>query len=264
MPSSTKAPAAAPAAAVSAPVKAPTKGPTAFGIAIADVDQSRKAPVRGAMSRQRRATIIFGSVALVALPLLYLQYRTPTVTDPDVADHPAVVDVNRAETSKNATDLSRLARSDDVIVARRALAALGRIGDDDALRTSATDPRPEIRSAAINELGDRATVADIPVLSKHLQDPAPEVRMAAIRGIAGIPDFSIFDQLVPMLSDPQSSVRRGAQAAIEDRVGLKFSDFDANGSAASRAEAISKIRSTIPKFKQRFEAANAPKGSLKK
>jgi HEAT repeat protein len=102
------------------------------------------------------------------------------------------------------------------------------------------------------------------VLSGYLKDPDPTVQIAAIRSVASIRDFSIFDHLVPMLSDPQPAVRRSALAAIEDRIGLRFSDFDANGSETARLRAIAKIKSTLPNFKQRFDNASKYEANKKK
>jgi hypothetical protein len=77
-----------------------------------------------------------------------------------------------------------------------------------------------------------------------------------MRGIANSRDFAMFDQLIPMLNDPQPSVRRGALAAIESRIGLKFDDFDPNGSPTSRSAAVARMRAMLPKFRERFELAN--------
>jgi hypothetical protein len=59
-----------------------------------------------------------------------------------------------------------------------------------------------------------------------------------------------------MLSDGDPVIRRGALSAIEQRLGLKFSNFDPNTSGATNAAALAHIRATIPKFKERFDTAN--------
>jgi HEAT repeat protein len=186
--------------------------------------------------------------------ILYVQYQSGP-RDPDAAEHPAVKDVTQLAEKKDSNGLLQYTKNDDLVVAQRAVSALGRIGDTDSLRQAMTDTRPEVRSVAVAELADRADASQLPVLGHYLEDSDSGVRLTAIRGIASIRDFSIFDYLVPMLSDPQPAVRRGAIQAIEARMGVKFSDFDPNDPAASQ-RAVSRIRTMLPKFKARFDNVN--------
>lgn len=164
---------------------------------------------------------------------------------------------------KDTSGLAQYVKNDDIVVAKRAVAALGSLGNTDALHETLSDDRPQVRAEAISQLGDRADVSQLPVLSQYLQDPAPEVRIAAMRGVASIRDFSIFDYLVPMLADPNVNVRRGAIAAIEERIGLSFSEFDPNDVGSSQ-RAIARIRATLPNFKKRFENVNEIEANKKK
>jgi hypothetical protein len=233
---------------------------TAFGVTVAATGQqtAEKTP----MSRNQKAIYCLAAIMLATAAVLYIQYHH-TEVDPDAAAHPAVVEVAKAAETKDATGLIQFSKSDDMVVAQRAVRALGNLGNVDALQQTLDDARPEVRAEAISQIGDRADVSQLPVLAQYLQDPAPDVRIAAMRGVAAIKDFSIFEQLVPMLSDPDVNVRRNAMSAIEERTGQKFSGFDANNVGTSQ-QAITRINAMLPAFKKRFDSFNEIEAAKKK
>jgi HEAT repeat protein len=107
---------------------------------------------------------------------------------------------------------------------------------------------------AVSGLGNSGDPAQLQTLSDFIQnDPAPDVRIAAVRGVSNIRDFSIFDHLYPALNDPEESVRKAALGAIEDRIGLKFPEYNPDGSASARAAAITRIRATVSRMKTVFD-----------
>jgi hypothetical protein len=240
------------ARAVSAPPKPVTS--VAFGVSI--TMGGAQAAEKPAMSRNRKAMIWLGGIAIAAALVLYLQYRSSGDADPEAADHPGVTQVRDLASKKDAGGLAQMTRDGDTVVASRAVEALARVGGVDAVRDSLYDPRPEVRAAAVSQMGMDPDVGQLPVLSQYLADPEPAVRIAAIRSVAAIRDFSIFDHLMPMLQDPQPIVRKGAQAVIEERLGLTFSDLEANGSQVSRQRAIARMQAMLPNLKRQFDAAN--------
>lgn len=224
----------------------------AFGI---DVDVADKHAVeKPPMSRNAKWLIWLGVVVLVGAGVMWWERRPDTDLDSEAANNADVRQVVELERKADRSGLAQLARSTDPVVARRAVTSLGNIGAGDEVRSVLTDTRTEVRTAALSAMGRAPTVEQLPTLAKAMrEDPESTVRVVAMRGVANVPDFSIFDQLVPMLSDPDPSVRKAAIGAIEDRIGLKFSDYQADGSAADRAKAIIRIRATVPLFRQRFD-----------
>jgi hypothetical protein len=239
----------------SVPKTAPVKTATMFGVSIA-VDKQQVAE-KPPMSEKRKRFIIAGGLLLATALVLWIQYRPTIPADPEVADHPAVKDVSDLAAKKDISGLTQYTKNEDGVVAQRAIAALAKLSGVDAINGAMNDPRPDVRAAAVSELADRADVGTLPVLSQYLQDQDPAVRITAIRGIASVRDFSIFDYLVPMLDDPQPSVRRGAISAIEERIGLKFPGYDpARPDSPASMQAVARVKSSLPLFKQRFDTAN--------
>jgi hypothetical protein len=229
----------------------------AFGIEVAPTKSGSSAVAVDEEAVQKKKRIILaGSLIVLSGLVLWWQYRPTPADDPDAAAHPQVREVTQLQQKGDAAGLAQLAKSPDVVVARRAVTSLASMGNFDMIRASLNDRRMDVRYAAVSGLGQAGDVRHLETLSKYTEDPAPEVRIAAMRGISNIRDFSIFDHLIPMLSDPESSVRRSAIQAIQDRVGLQFPDYKPDDSAESRARAIGRIRAMIPKMKQVFDRAN--------
>jgi HEAT repeat protein len=241
----------------SAPAHAPA-GPTTakmFGVAISTAPAHSVAE-KPEMSDKKKRMILAGGLLVTTAIVLWLQYRPSSDLDPEAAANPAVREVVNLEKKKDADGLKSFVKSDDPVVARRAVTSLSGLGRVDAIQDALKDRRAEVRGAAVLGLGNSGDVSQLRTLAQYTQDPAPEVRIAAMRGISNIRDFSMFDHLIPMLSDPQPSIRRAAITAIQDRVGLQFPDFQVEGSAESRNKAIGRIRSVIPTMKQKFDQAN--------
>lgn len=242
----------APAKAAAKAEAKPRQAFSAFGVTVDPVAKSsaEKLP----MTPRRKALIwLAAGVPVIGLVLWY-QYGSHNDVDADAnAD---VREVVKLEQKKDAAGLAQLVRSDDSAVARRAVVALGNLQGPSGLDSALSDRRADVRLTAVTQLASSGDAAPIPVLARYLKDPEPDIRITAMRGIANSRDFTMFDHLIPMLNDPQASVRRGALSAIESRIGLKFDDFDPNGSAESRAAAIARMRALLPKFRQRFELAN--------
>jgi hypothetical protein len=232
----------------------PSPKTSAFGITIAA--ETRKAAEREGMSDSKKRMIKLVS-AVVVLALISWWWNKPTIPkDSEAASNPNVAKVVEMEQKKDTTGLSAMAKSDDSMAARRAVSALAQISGPDAMQEYLRDKRPDVRYAAVSGISN-GDVNQLPKLDEYLQDPASEVRIAAVRGVSNIRDFTIFDHLIPMLNDPSPSVRQSAISAIEERIGLKFPDYQADGSASGRAAAIGRIRGMIPKMKQVFDQANA-------
>ncbi len=247
------------AASKSAPSHAPAPAapPTAkmFGVAISTAPAHSTAE-KPAMSEKKKRLILAGGLLAATALVLWLQYRPSSDLDPEAAANPAVREVVDLEKKKDADGLTRLTKSDDSAVARRAVTSLSSMGRTDGIQDALKDRRADVRGAAVSGLGLSGDVAQLQTLAQYTQDPATDVRLAAMRGISNIRDFSIFDHLVPMLSDPQPSIRRAAITAIQDRVGLQFPDYQPEGSPESRGKAIGRIRAVLPKMKQVFDQAN--------
>jgi HEAT repeat protein len=172
-------PKAAPAAA--AP---PAQTAKMFGVSIPV--EKQQVVDKPPMSAKRKRLIIAGGLLLVAVLLLWIQYGPSGPADPDVADHPAVKDVNKLAAKKDIAGLTPYTKNDDVVVATRAVKALAALAGVDAINDALNDPRPEVRSVAVAELANHGDLNSLPVLSRYLQDQDPGVRMTAVRGMASL------------------------------------------------------------------------------
>jgi hypothetical protein len=227
---------------------APAPSMSAFGVTIAD---RHKTTVESEGMSKRKKQIIMASCLLGATVLvLAWQYWPTTTEDPAVAAAPQIKPVVQAEKKKDVVALQQMVVNNDPIVASRAITALANLGDTSAADKVSRSSPTEVRMAAVSALSNGADASRIQTLSRFTTDPSPDVRMQAVAGIANIPDFQIFDPLMKMLEDPDPSVRNAALRAIEDKIGLRFRDYDPRlPSPAS----IAKIRSLVPKFKDRFD-----------
>lgn len=228
---------------------------SAFGVTIASA-QAAHAEKAAMDPTRKRNIILIGAVVVLALVSIWM--RMPSKSeDPEAADHPEVTKVEEMRTKQDTAGLTQMTKNPDAVVAARAVNALASIGGSDAVRDSLGDSRPEVRYMAVSGLGSAGDVRDLDALSDVIvQDPAPTVRIAAVRGISNIRDFSIFDRLFVALNDPEASVRRAALGAIEDRIGLKFPDYQPDGPGGARAVAINRMRTMISKMKPGFDTTN--------
>jgi hypothetical protein len=222
----------------------------AFGISVTLADHS--IAEKPEMSKARKQAIWASVLIALTAIVLYFQYRPTADADPLAAQHPEIKQVDAALKKQDTGTLQQYAKSQDTVVAARAITALVNVNGADAARDYLNDSRSAVRYAAVASLG--GTVNDMPVIQKFEQDPEPAIRVAAIRSLANIDDFEIFDHLMPMLNDPDPGVRRSAMQTIEARVGLLFPDFDAERPSP---KVIARVRNQVSKMKQVFDQSVA-------
>ena len=166
-----------------------------FGVSIAVDKQQQQVVERQPMSVKRKRLIIAGALVLASVLILWMQYGGSTSGDPEAAGHPGLKDVKALAAKKDVSGLTQLTKSDDVIVAKRAVTALAALSGVGAIGEALDDPRPEVRTVAVSELANGGDVNSLPVLSKYLEDPDPGVRIVAIRGIASLRQRLNLDRL---------------------------------------------------------------------
>jgi hypothetical protein len=236
-------------------------GETAFGVSIGDDAvaglKGRRAPDIPEAVRRRRHRAIGAAVFVVALVGVWWWQRDRGDLDSEAASNAGVREVLALQKKGDVAGLQRMVKSGDAAVASRAVSALAGAGDLGSVGAAMKDPRMEVRYAAVTGLAESDDPGRLEAMAAVLKDPSTEVRIAAVRGISSVRDFSIFDRLIPMLSDPQPSVRKASIGAIEERIGLRFADYDAEAYPEVRARAVARIRATVPHFKARFDVANA-------
>jgi len=236
----------------SAPVPAPVPT-TAFGVTIGATRQT--AAAKPAMtSSQKRMVWMLSAIPVLGL-IAWWVIHTPKDTDPEADQSPVVREVEHAAEKKDMAALAQFARSDDSTVARRAVSALVNVGGAEAVRDSLSDSREDVRYALVAALAETPE-PPLEMIAPFMSDPATDVRVAAVRGVSHIRDFSIFDYLIPMLNDPNQSVRKAAFSAIEERIGLKFPEFNPNAPASEQAAAVNRMRAQISKMQQVFDQHN--------
>jgi len=238
----------------------------AFGIDVPIEAAHGQSAGRKPLDRTKKAWIAFACLITVSAGVWWWQNRPAPDSDPDLADHPEIAQVQKLKSKNDTTALAPLVKDRDVVVASRAVQALGDLGDSRAVASAMSDSRSEVRFAAASAIGASAGPEHIPALSKVMrEDTNRDVRLAAMRSLSSVHDFSIFDHLIAALQDSDPNIRRSALGAIEKRIGLVFPDFKPNGSSESRAQAIAHIRQLLPAYKKGFEEdaarARAAKGA---
>jgi hypothetical protein len=221
----------------------------AFGVEF-DVKDKSSADGEG-LSKGARAAIKLGIVGFALAIVVWWQFFRNPIDDPDIATNPQVREVIQSEQKKDTAKLMQLAASSDTLVARRAVTSLSNLGHMEGLTGPLADSRADVRAAAISGMAARPSPANLPTLTATMRkDPSPDVRIAAMRGVSNSNDFSSFDSLVEMLSDQDKYVRTCAIRAIEDKLSLRFRDYDPQSPSPA---AINRIKQTIPKYRDLFE-----------
>ena len=239
------------------PAPAPSPAVSAFGVTIADKAHSRAESPE--ISKKTKQLILVGALlALTVLVLAWQYWPTGPGEDPAVAANPEIKPVLQAEQKKDVAQLKQYAADNNPIVASRAVTALASLGDTSMIDKAAQDRRKEVRLAAISALDKAPDSTKLATLQRFTSDPSPDVRSHALAGLASIPDFQIFEPMMKMLDDPDPSVRNAAVKAIEDKIGLKFRDYDP---ARPNPAVIARIKATVPKFRQNFDGYNEYKKS---
>jgi HEAT repeat protein len=105
----------------------------------------------------------------------------------------------------------------------RAVADLGLLPDDpqalDAGLTALKDPKPEVRTAAAQALGEIEAKSAIPQLKEALQDSDPSVILAAGRALLQLHDDEGYDVFYAVLTGeekPNSGLLGGAKKTLDD------------------------------------------------
>lgn len=202
-------------------------------------------------ARQRCALMGIGVGFLI---LLLLIFRSPV----QAPGEPGVAAVASAEKKKDANRLEKLCRDPDARVAAFSMPALARVDGARALpviHSAASDPRPEMRTAAATAFAQLSDPIDVSVMNQLLaKDAAPQVRLAAAKALGKADQWAGLKQLVAALDDPDAAVRGAAIRSIEKIMGMRF-DFDATAPRNKRQATMAKIRQLMPGTQRVVEAA---------
>jgi HEAT repeat protein len=176
--------------------------------------------------------------------------------DPDQgiqSSNPNDVAKSVGELAKRGTDeaveqISRAATHADSMVATEAVRSLGSMRQPKAVealrRVAAEEKRPDVREAAVLELGRQTCDPQVRLLEETLQrDPEPRVRAAAASSLARLKAWDTLALLMDVAEkDPDLMVQSRAVAAVETMIGLKFG-YDAHAPPAERQKALARMRS---------------------
>jgi HEAT repeat protein len=83
------------------------------------------------------------------------------------------------------------------------------------LEVATDDPDPEVRMAAVSQLGDTESPEAIAGLVTALGDPDSEVVLEAIDGLEYSADHNVIGNLEKLLQHPDPEVREAAEDAID-------------------------------------------------
>ena len=110
-------------------------------------------------------------------------------------------------------------------------------------RVVAEEKRPDIREAAVLELGRQTCDQQVRLLEEVLQrDPEPRVRAAAASSLARLKAWDTLPLLMDVAEkDPDLMVQSRAVAAVETMISLKFG-YDVHAPPEQREKALARMR----------------------
>ncbi|MDB5302665.1 MAG: putative rane-bound dehydrogenase, partial [Phycisphaerales bacterium] len=129
--------------------------------------------------------------------------------------------------------LAKQAGNRNAQIALPAATALGQIGGPQAaaaLAPAASDPRPEVRKAAVVALGATQDASAIPALLQAFKDP--ETRTEAITALAHKSDLRAVDAYIEGLGSPDAGLRVACRRALEPISGSALPAVEARLDAA--------------------------------
>lgn len=122
-------------------------------------------------------------------------------SDPDVVNAAAAA-LERIENRQSLDDVLEQLKKGDLAEKIRAIYALGTIGGAGVLKPlvyCASRPEEDIRSAAVEVLGELAERSTLPVILEKLKDDNSAIRAKAIKALGNFADRGLSPHLIPFL-----------------------------------------------------------------
>jgi HEAT repeat protein len=203
-------------------------------------------------SRKRLYALVGSGLALMAIVWLFTRDRAPA----GPPQRPEIARIAQLEAKKDTAALLEATKSEDTEVAQRAVEGLGKIGPEarEQIQAALRDRRPPVREVAIARLADVTDREHVDVINQTVRaDPSPGVRATAARALGQLRAWNGMDTLIAGLNDPDPFVRRCAMEAIKTITGAHYV-YDADGTAAQRAQVMAQIRKELPILKRAYDA----------
>ena len=204
-----------------------------------------------------RLKIMLGAAALLAVVAVWRWMTYEGNVDPDMgAEEAHILELERDGDLEGLNEV--VANSSKAKVARMALAAMGRIGGDEAakyLTAAMTASRPEVRAAAAAnypQVRMRSTAAPLAKLAR--EDEVASVRATAVEAIGRMYAYDEMDTLLgAMADDKELSVRSNAKDAVA-RIFGRRQEYTATADPSRRRAQVANLRSDWVKDKHAISA----------
>lgn len=166
-----------------------------------------------AQKRGRLVVLIIFAAALLAGVVLKFTWRD---RDNPLPRDPRAARIEQYRREGNIIALSGELDNADVETARRAVQALGHLGQEAVkhVERAIGDPRPEVREAAAAALGRLGDQNSAPLLAETVRnDKSANVRAAAASALGRMYAYEQMEALLDAMVDSNTTVRRRAYAA---------------------------------------------------
>jgi HEAT repeat protein len=190
-----------------------------------------------------RLVILIG-VAVVLGGIAIGRFVLPQRVDPPRGPDPAAERIEKHRREKNVKALAKEIGSKKESTARRAVAALGRIGTEAMghIKEAMADPRPRVRERAAQAFADAGRHDEAAPLAKMVrEDRSANVRAAAVSGLEHMFAFDQMDTIIAAMDDQDVAVRRRASAAARRFSGVVVG-YKAEDPPDKRRAAIATLR----------------------
>lgn len=207
------------------------------------------------MNLSARLALRIGLIGLAAVLAAGVVWRLTTAGEGgDGPKDPDAARIDRLRRNRDVAALAKEAARAKVEVARRAVAAMARVGPQAApqIRQAMNDPRAEVRESAVVALGRVSARVPLPVdmaaLAKTArEDGSLKVRAGAVTALGAIHAFEELETLLSAMQQDESlDVRRRAAAAVIRIIGVDVG-FKAGDPPQKRQQAIERIRAVWDK-----------------
>jgi len=159
--------------------------------------------------------------------------------------------IRKCQEAGDIDGLSTIARAPNPAIARRAVAAMGPLGEKartTLVRIMQKDARPEVRSKAaitINQVISKGVIeqkdAQHALVTAAESDPSPVVRASAITTLGHSRAYETMDTIIGRLEDNEETVRRASIQSVYKILRVRFF-YRPDDPPAKRQEAIKGIQ----------------------
>jgi len=197
--------------------------------------------------------VVLIAVAVVLAGLVIWQLAFPGEDDASAEPDAAAARIEELRRERNVAGLAKEVSASDARTARRAVAALGRIGSEavQQVKQAMRDPRPRVREQAASSFAEVAQREDAAPLARlAVEDKSPNVRAAAVSGLNRMCAYDQMESLLAAMMDGDIIVRRRAYRAAKRFACVQVA-YRADDPPSKRRAAVQQLRAEWLKHRDR-------------